>query len=62
MGIKYPLSCQAMMLTMAQCFSSAYDITVPVVGYDIGNTAFALKDDGSIFMARHRTAQGVSCL
>lgn len=49
MGIKYPLSCQAMMLTMAQCFSSAYDITVPVVGYDIGNTAFALKDDGSIF-------------
>ena len=49
MGIKYPLSCQAMMLTMAQCFSSAYDITVPVVGYDIGNTAFALKDDSSIF-------------
>ena len=30
MGIKYPLSCQAMMLTMAQCFSSAYNITVPV--------------------------------
>lgn len=49
MGIKYPLSCQAMMLTMAQCFNSAFDLTVPCAGYDIGNMAFARNKDGSIF-------------
>ena len=48
MGIKYPFSCQAMMMTMAQCFATAYDVTVPTIGYDFGTTAFVLKDDGAI--------------
>lgn len=48
MGIKYPLSCQAMMLTMAQSFATAYDVTVPTVSYEAGTTAFVLKDDGTI--------------
>lgn len=48
MGIKYPFSCQAMMMTMAQCFASAFDITVPVAGFDIGNMGFALAEDGTL--------------
>lgn len=47
MGIKYPLSCQAMLMTMAQSFSSAFDLTIPVVGYPMG-TEFALDADGKI--------------
>lgn len=48
MGIKYPFSCQAMMLTMAQSFNSAFDVTLPLIGYDSGTSAFALREDGSI--------------
>lgn len=48
MGIKYPMSCIAMMLTGSNAFATAYDITLPMVGFNAGNTAFALNDKGSI--------------
>ncbi len=49
MGIKYPMSCQATFLTLAQSFATAYDITVPVVGMDMGSSpAFVVQEDGTI--------------
>lgn len=46
-GAKYPLSYVNMFGQMAQCFGSAYDVTVPVSGMG-GTYAFGIRKDGSI--------------
>lgn len=46
-GIKYPLSAQAMLMTMAQSFSSAYDLTIPVTGFPTC-AELSLDKDGKI--------------
>lgn len=48
MGVKYPLSCIAMMLTSSQSFASAFDVTVPMIGYNVGTSAFQLTPEGDI--------------
>lgn len=50
MGIKYPMSFLAMFATMAQTFGSAYDVTLPIIGYGSAGArnAFGVSADGSI--------------
>lgn len=48
MGIEYPISFTATFATLAQSFNAAFDVTVPVIGMAGGNSAFALKEDGTI--------------